>query len=417
MKTTLNSVEVYWEHEPVGTLSLSDTQLITFAYSTLWLRDKRQAISLSMPLRPEIYQREAQHFFGNLLPEGDFRRRIENLFKISADNDFSLLKAIGGDCAGALTIGTYQEPGEQAFYEPIPPEKLNRIILTEGLAGLGQAGQNLRLSLAGAQGKLPLRYRQKILEMPHGGAPSTHILKFNHQAGNYPKLVENEYLMNRIGHHLGLPVVDCQLLSAEAGTILIIERYDRSKEEWPGRWHQEDFCQALAYSYQTKYEKEGGPSFAQCIELARNHLSILDVNRLIDWYLFNLFLGNSDAHAKNISILYQGQKSGRLAPFYDLVCTRAYENLDRKLAMACGGEFDPDLVSIDNFRQMALEIGVTLRFLKARVRLMLEKIPIAVERAKADLVAQGQAEKDWRDLTLYQTKILNRFQKRLIEAT
>jgi len=51
----------------------------------------------------------SQHFFAKLLPEGIVREQICKSLKISPDNDFQLLKAIGGDCAGALTIFTPSE--------------------------------------------------------------------------------------------------------------------------------------------------------------------------------------------------------------------------------------------------------------------------------------------------------------------
>jgi serine/threonine-protein kinase HipA len=406
-------LHVYWEQELVGTLWSTATHQICFSYASPWVDNKKPKISLSMPVRVDSYQDEAQSFFGNLLPEGDFRRRIEQMFKISPNNDFSLLKEIGGDCAGALSIGAAAEADDEAFYEPISDEMLARIIKSEGVAGLGQAGHFNRLSLAGAQGKLPVRFRQRKFEIPHKGAASTHILKFNHQSGEYPKLVENEYYMNRVAHHMGLSVVNCELQRTSHGTILVIERYDRSTDDWPRRYHQEDFCQALGVSYLTKYEKEGGPSLADCIKLVRRYLGILDVNSLIDWYLFNLFMGNSDAHAKNISILH-GRNGPRLAPFYDLICTRAYERLDRKLAMACGGEYDPDLVSLKNLETLATDIGVTFRFLRSRINGFLDKVPDALQQAAKDFVAQGYEWKTLQHVEECLKKIHRGFAKRLV---
>lgn len=55
---------------------------------------------------------------------------------------------------------------------------------------------------------------------------------------------------------------------------------------------------------------------------------------------FDFLMGNMDAHAKNFSLLHMGPDNIRLAPFYDLVCTRAYENLSQKLAMKIGSQND-----------------------------------------------------------------------------
>jgi len=89
-------LHVYWKRELVGRLWRTDRNQIHFSYDPSWIEDKRPMISFSMPVREGVYQEEAQSFFGNLLPEGDFRRKIEQLFKVSSDNDFSLIKEIGG---------------------------------------------------------------------------------------------------------------------------------------------------------------------------------------------------------------------------------------------------------------------------------------------------------------------------------
>lgn len=414
MKAIPNILNVYWSKDIVGELNSDDQDLFDFTYSKDWIAQGKPAISLSMPVRKEAYQKEARTFFGNLLPEGDFRRRIEQLVRVSANNDFSLLKEIGGDCAGALNLGLQDTDDQEAFYEKLTDLDLDRIVRSEGLAGLGSAGQLNRLSLAGAQGKLPVRKHGDIIEIPHKGAASTHILKFNRQTGEYPRLVENEYFMNRLAFHVGMRVAPSHLLKTTEGTVLIIERYDRSPDEWPRRLHQEDFCQALAASQHRKYEKEGGPSIALCMQLARTHLGILDVNRLLEWFLFNLILGNSDAHAKNISIIHGPKQSYSLAPFYDLVCTRAYERLDRKLAMACGQEFDPDRVDKVNLKIMAQEIGVTSRFVNQKLKQFVEKIPEAMQKARADLLHQGFAQSDIQNVEQTQAKLLRGFTRRLL---
>jgi serine/threonine-protein kinase HipA len=99
-------------------------------------------------------------------------------------------------------------------------------------------------------------------------------------------------------------------------------------------------------------------------------------------------MGNSDAHGKNISILH-GRESRSLAPYYDLICTRAYERLDRKLAMACGRQFDPDLIGPDDLKMLAQDTGVTFRFLRTRLQRMWEGIHVAMDQARSDFEAQG----------------------------
>jgi len=289
--------------------------------------------------------------------------------------------------------------------------------LSEGSYGTGSLAI---LNRAGASAPTTFFWNfDRIREQPsaeygRGRPASTHILKFNRQSGEYPRLVENEYYMNRLAFHLGLNVAPSQLLKTPEGTVLIVERYDRSREERPQRLHQEDFCQAAAVSQHMKYEKEGGPSFATCMQLARMHLGILDVNRLLEWFLFNLLLGNSDAHAKNISIIHGPQRNYRLAPFYDLVCTRAYVRLDRKLAMACGQEFDPDLIGKEHLKTMAQDIGVTARLVNQKLKQYFEQIPGAMIKARTDLMQQGFAQNDIQNVEQIQAKLLKGFRRKLL---
>ena len=89
----------------VGHLERSAEGAVEFAYAAAWLTaSHRFPISLSMPLREAPYGEAGLSFFANLLPEAEVRRQLCLQLGISVDNDFGLLAAIGGECAGALTI-------------------------------------------------------------------------------------------------------------------------------------------------------------------------------------------------------------------------------------------------------------------------------------------------------------------------
>ncbi len=123
-------------------------------------------------------------------------------------------------------------------------------------------------------------------------------------------------------------------------SALFIERYDRYLIEGKiCRLHQEDFCQALGYAYHVKYETDSGPNFSDCIKLITevSKQPAVDKIMLIRWFIFNYMIGNADAHAKNISLLYPPQMKGRpqLAPFYDLVCTTIYKGISKKTGYVC----------------------------------------------------------------------------------
>jgi len=99
-------LEVRYEQRAVGRLRCDEAGRLCFRYDPVWLDDAAAfAISVSLSKRAgEIAGRAAQGFFANLLPEGLVRHRVARRLGISEHNDFELLRAIGGECAGALSI-------------------------------------------------------------------------------------------------------------------------------------------------------------------------------------------------------------------------------------------------------------------------------------------------------------------------
>ena len=95
-------------------------------------------------------------------------------------------------------------------------------------------------------------------------------------------------------------------------SFLLVERYDRllMNNGQYSRIHQEDFCQALGVMPDQKYQNESGPDLAQCFELLRQATrpNAPQVLRLLDYVIFNVLVGNHDAHAKNFSLLYSGAR-------------------------------------------------------------------------------------------------------------
>lgn len=381
---------VHYQHQLVGTLHWNAERLV-FRYASEWLDDAASfPISLSLPLSGEFSETDSHAFFVNLLPEASVRQRICAALKISPGNDFELLRAIGGDCAGALTISeTAASPQRSVEYEPISDKQLADWSTGTPDAFSAITGQNeVRLSLAGAQDKLPVHEIDGRLVIPKGDAPSTLLIKF--ASPFYSHLPENETFVSLVARRLQLPVVDIGLRETAKKRIAVIQRYDRvAVESGFQRTHQEDFCQALGIDPRQKYEKEGGPSLAQCAAVIRAHCSlpIVELRRLVDWVLFNVLLGNADAHGKNISLLYTANGQRVLAPFYDLVCTRNYPKIDRHLAMSIGGRTDPDLIGIAQLEQFAEEIQVGWRQVREAAQRLVALTPQALDEAAQEFTA------------------------------
>jgi serine/threonine-protein kinase HipA len=353
---------VHYRLQTVGELTLLSSDQMQFEYRTQWQHSADSfPISISLPLDGNFDIPASHHFFANLLPEANVRQQICQSLKISPGNDFELLKAIGGDCAGALAITESDEPIQpDSRYEAVSDQQLaDWSVGTPDAFSAVTGHDEVRLSLAGAQDKLPVHIQDGRVLVPLGNTPSTSLLKF--ASPFYSHLPENETLVTMLAHAVGLPAVNIQLRRTARASIAAIARYDRSFADGHyQRLHQEDFCQALGIGPSRKYEKEGGPGLRQCADIIRKYTSfpLMELQKLMQWTLFNLLVGNADAHGKNLSLLYENRRSLRLAPFYDLVCTRNYKNIDRHLAMSLGGVSDPDQIGTKQLQAMAEDLGV-----------------------------------------------------------
>ena len=143
-------------------------------------------------------------------------------------------------------------------------------------------------------------------------------------------------------------------------------RPNRSGESM--RVHQEDFCQALGFPPERKYQQEGGPLLRDCIGLLREWSTVaaLDIRDFLDGLVFNVLIGNADAHGKNYSILYR-EGNRRLAPFYDLVCTLAWPELSKTPAMKIGKSESIETITPAHWQQMAQECRVGWPMLRERI--------------------------------------------------
>ena len=360
------SLAVWFEGRRVGLLRNRPGHGMEFEYEAGWLRAGGFAMSQSMPLssgESTVTDSRAHRFFANLLPEAMARARIVRGHRIP-DDDFKLLRALGRECAGAVEIlpeGDEPDDPSSHQYERFDDSRLAdlQFEIGWGFEGVGRRPAP-RPALAGAQDKTAVALFDAQIWLPKGTAPSSHILKFD--SLEYSNVLAFECFATLLADFAGLPVVDFELRTVGRDSFALIKRYDRivRGDGRILRLHQEDFCQAMGLSSKNKYETDGGASFADCYRLIRDvsDAPLDDLERLLRWQVFNVLAGNSDGHAKNLSLLYGSDGSTRLAPFYDLVPTRAIENLDHDLAIAVGGMRNPGNVGRRHWESLAVECDV-----------------------------------------------------------
>ena len=366
----------------VGRLWLDDRKRFCFQYDKGWLELSNVPLSLSLPLRSDPYLDDESHpFFANLLPEDKIREIIVRNLGVSLNNDFGLLERIGGDCAGAVSLYPETEnPKErQSSYRQLSPDELAAIIKELPRQPLLAGKTGIRLSLAGAQKKLPLFYNEEHFYLGYDALPSNYIIK--PAIEELDGTVENEAFCMALAKEVGLDVPQSFIYQYEDTRVFVVKRYDRiTTSDGTRRLHQEDFCQALGILPEFKYESEGGPSLADCFNLLRKSSikSGKDVLSLLNWVIFTYLIGNSDAHGKNISLLLLPE-GPILAPFYDLFSTRIYVHygLAKGLAMKIGGESDTDAIRKKQWELFAEEVGIKPKLVLARITDLAKKIESA----------------------------------------
>lgn len=349
-----NRANVYFDDFLAGELSQDRYGTICFQYHREYVGNGHRPISISMPVCNEIYYgNEAHAYFTGLLPEEDVLTATANIIGTSRLNYLKLLTELGKEPIGAIKIGDNMLT-EPPSYEEISIEELNNIILrNEPLLGTLYKEKELRLSLAGAQSKTGLFYSDRQYYVPKNGSPSNIIVK--HTNNNFPDLVYNEYACMKIANAIGINTPNIRLESTSTQPLYIIERYDRNfRDKFVQRIHQEDFCQSLGIMSQNKYEADGGPSFAACIGLLRKSATVpvVEINRFISLFLFNLIVGNKDAHGKNYSIIFDKSKK-ELSPAYDILSTTYYPMLSEKMSMSINGKFELDEINEGDLYQMS----------------------------------------------------------------
>lgn len=267
-------LEVWLHGACVGTLSQIDGRL-SFAYAT----GATSPLSQSLPIRSEPFDdRASRPFFAGLLPEGGKRKQIAKTLQVSSQNDYALLASLGGECAGAVTL---LETGQLPPSPDAPREvrwldhlQLLQVLDEMPLRPMRAGEDGLRLSLAGAQDKLPVVLDADGLRtgLPLNGSPSTYIIK--PPIAGVDGSVFNEAFCMALARALKLDVANTQIQAITNGAqqrhYLLVERYDRQIGTPVKRLHQEDFCQALGIASEHKYQNEGGPGLAQCFALLRS---------------------------------------------------------------------------------------------------------------------------------------------------
>ncbi|MGI4850201.1 MAG: HipA domain-containing protein [Janthinobacterium lividum] len=397
----------------------------TFIYANSWITaDNSYSLCPRLPLdnaglSPERHSADARNFFQNLLPEGRALDDAAATYSISKGNLAGLLHALGRESAGALmfTSGATAPQGSAHFRLPrsLPPAELSQRIRNRPAHPFTLWDGRLRLSIAGYQDKLAVLQSHGQWFLPETAQQSsTHIIKPEPVNPNLTGMTTNELMCMLLAKAVRIPVAHVRLDHVPE-PVLVIERFDRlvthegndadAGDMVVQRLPCIDGCQALGLPVEYKYERlygdgpdvkdiREGASLPQFFKLLddKQQVRATATARLefLRWVIFQVLIGNTDAHAKNLSFFSDSQRLA-LAPAYDLVCGLAMRdaNIADNLAMAVGDNFDPRTIRAYDWALMAHECAIAPRLLVNAVKTLATQAMNVLPDIKAEALIQG----------------------------
>ena len=403
------NIDILVNGQPVGRLS-HDPQLnrFSFAYANEWLiREDRFALCPQIPLSPqdtetpETHSAAVRQFFENLLPEGQALDDAAAAHQVSKSNLSAMLMAVGRETAGAISIKTDRSiTGDQDQLRPLPLEEISERVQHRPHQPFSVWDGKVRLSIAGFQDKIAA-YRKNgnwfLVEGPNYA--STYILKPEPVSDLMRGLTTNEFFCMRLAMAAKLPAATVELMHVPE-PVLVIERFDRKlADHGVDRLHIIDGCQALGLSVGYKYERpygnnphvkhiRDGASLPRLFDLIDRTSPTPAAQRLqlLRWAIFQVLIGNTNAHAKNLSF-FSTAAGLILSPAYDLVSGIAFpsESIDKTYAMAIGDAFSADEISPYEWANFAtgckLSLSLVSKELERMASLVLKVIDDVVQQA------------------------------------
>ena len=352
----------------VGALTHLGNEALIFAFDRRYVETGNERPTLSLGFKTAdagvAEQTRPTHvrlppFFSNLLPEAHLREYLAARGGIHPDREFFLIWLLGADLPGAIEIRSPDGGPPPAADEAPSPERAE--------------DQPFRFSLAGVQLKFSaLMETSKGLTLPVGGVGGDWIVKL--PSPRFDAVPENEYAMMTLAAAVGIDVPEVRLVATKDigrmpqdlpeafGQSLAVRRFDRPR---PGeRVHIEDFAQVFGVYPENKYKRASYGSIARVLWLEAGEEAITEYTRRL---VFNVLIGNADAHLKNWSVMYPDRRAAKLAPAYDPVATIPYIPADR-LALSLGDTKKFADVNLERFRHFAEKAGLPVRLVLQTVR-------------------------------------------------
>lgn len=323
---------------------------IEFRYLDAWIRGGGDPVASTLPVGadPVVSTGGAvPAFFAGLLPEGRRLSALRRAAKSSADDELSLLLAVGSDPVGDVqVVAEGEEPRRVAARVRGNSRNFSGVSFDDVMREYDIDPD--RVALAGVQEKVSLT----MLSVPVRSARGEFILKLT--PPEYPGIIENEAYFIGAARRARVEAVSADVVTDARGQKgLAVERFDRVDTDGQIRsLAVEDGCQVLDLHPEAKYRA----TTEQVLRALSGVCAapVVAASVFFRQLIFAYVSGNGDAHAKNFSVV-SGPGGYRPAPAYDLPCTALYG--DTSLALRIAGKRDGN-VSRARFLSLASELGI-----------------------------------------------------------
>jgi serine/threonine-protein kinase HipA len=364
----VDSADVYKAGELAATLRRTEAG-VEFAYRSEWVDAGGARVASTLPVSAVPITRPGgalPAYFTGLLPEGRRLGALRRAVKTSADDELSLLLAVGSDAIGDVqVVPSGLTPSEVPARVVI--QDVGAMSFAALLDELGTRPQ--RSALPGVQDKTSAA----MINLPVARSGERHILKLN--PPDFPHLVENEAFFLSAAGRSGLTVPPHEVVTDSEGALgLLVRRFDRlTFDSRAVPLAIEDGCQVLGRPPADKYLMGSGATFAALAALC--DAPVVAGRDLIRQLAFAYLTGNGDAHAKNFSVLQSRTGEWRVSPVYDVPSSYPYG--DTTMAMTINGRGGGDFGSKD-FLGLGLDLNVPERAVRRTLTDLADRVELWV---------------------------------------
>jgi serine/threonine-protein kinase HipA len=328
---------------------------VVFAYGEEYLAADGPPVATTLPLAGAPVVTHAPGalppFFSGLLPEGRRLTALRSAVKTSADDEFTLLLAVGGDAVGDVQV--VPEGESPSDVDPrVTVSDWCEVRFADLLsASVGGGAAVDRVAIPGVQDKVSAR----MIHVPVAQANARFMLKLD--PPEFPHLVANEAFFLEAARRSGLDAAEARVVhDADGAPGLLVRRFDRVADPSRGvrMLAQEDACQVLARYPADKYRVTTEAVIRALSGVCRARP--VAALALLRQFAFAYLTCNGDAHAKNFSVVRTpAGDEWRPTPAYDLPSSYVYG--DHTMALPLNEKSREDLGRAD-FLALGAAVGV-----------------------------------------------------------